>query len=205
MCTKRNHCTPANRSVPDVQEQRANWNRLLAEHDTKNLVFLDESGVNINLTRRYGRAKGGARVCDDVPLATPKNTTVLSSIRTSGECVYTTYSGGTTTEKFIEYLEKHLLPTLDKEKDVLIMDNMRTHHANAVQTALAASGVKVLFLPPYSPDLNPIERLWSKMKAILRHEKIRSADELSDAVARAFSCISHADCLAWFRIITLAR
>ena len=85
------------------------------------------------------------------------------------------------------------------------MDNMRTHHANAVQAVLAASGVKVLFLPPYSPDLNPIERLWSKMKAILRHEKVRSADELSDAVARAFSCISHADCLAWFRIITLAR
>ena len=148
------------------------------------------------LIRRYGRATGGARVCDNVLLATAKNTTVLSSIRTSGECVYTTYSGGTTTEKFIEYLEKHLLPTLDKEKDVLIMDNMRTHHANAVQVVLVASGVKFLFLPPYIPDLNPIERLWSKMKAILRHEKVRVADELSAAVARAFSCISRADCLA---------
>ena len=73
------------------------------------------------------------------------------------------------------------------------MDNMRTHHANAVQAVLAASGVKVLFLSPYSPDLNPIERLWSKMKAILRHEKIRAADELSAAVARAFSRISGAD------------
>lgn len=168
-------------------------------------MFLDESGININLTHRYGRAKGGARVCDDVPLATLKNTTVLSSIRTSGECVYITYSGGTTTEKFIEYLEKHLLPTLDKDKDVLIMDNMRTHHANAVQAVLAASGVTVLFLPPYSPDLNPIERLWSKMKAILRHEKIRAADELSAAVARDFSCIFCADCSAWFRLVHLVR
>lgn len=85
------------------------------------------------------------------------------------------------------------------------MDNMRTHHANAVQAVLAASGVKVLFLPPYSPDLNPIERLWSKMKAFLRHEKVRAADSLSAAVARAFSCISRADCLAWFRIVVSMR
>lgn len=85
------------------------------------------------------------------------------------------------------------------------MDNMRTHHANAVQAVLAASGVKVLFLPPYSPDLNPIERLWSKMKAILRKEKIRITNELSDAVARAFSRISVDDCSAWFRLVGLAR
>ncbi len=81
-------------------------------------------------------------------LTTPKNTTVLSAIRTSGECVYTTYSGGTTSERFIEYLEKHLLATLDNEKDTLIMDNMRSHHAKAVQAVLASSGVKFLFLPP---------------------------------------------------------
>ena len=80
------------------------------------------------------------------------------------------------------------------------MDNMRSHHAKAVQAVLAASGVKVLFLPPYSPDLNPIERLWSKMKAILRHEKIRSAQELPSAVARAFSRMTVADCLAWFHL-----
>ena len=119
--------------------------------------------------------------------------------------MYTTYSGGTTTEKFIEYLEKHLLLTLDKEKDVLIMDNMRTHHAKAVQAVLAASGVKGLFLPPYSPDLNPIEQLWSKMKAILRREKIRVSDDLSDAVARAFSHISVDDCSAWFRLVYLVQ
>ena len=149
--------------------------------------------------------EGELEQCDDLPLATPKNTTILASIRTSGECVYTTYSGRTTTDKFIEYLEKHLLLTLDKDKDVLIMDNMRTHHANAVQAVLTASGVKVLFLPPYSPDLNPIKRLWSKMKAILRHEKIRAADELFAAVARAFSCISCTDCSAWFRLVHLIR
>jgi len=81
------------------------------------------------------------------------------------------------------------------------MDNMRIHHTNAVQAVLSASGVKVLFLPPFSLDLNPIERLWSKMKAILRHEKIRAADELSTAVARAFSYISCTYCSAWFRLV----
>ena len=77
---------------------------------------------------------------------------------------------------------------------------MRTHHAKAVQEVLTAAGVKVLFLPPYSPDLNPIEKLWSKMKAILRKEKVRSADILADAVARAFAHISVNDCSAWFRL-----
>ncbi len=119
--------------------------------------------------------------------------------------MYTTYSGGTTSERFNEYLEKHLLTTLDKEKDVLIMDNMRSHHAKAVQAVLASSGVKVLFLPPYSPDLNPIERLWSKLKAILRREKVRSAQDLPSAVEHAFSCISVNDCLAWFRAVYVVQ
>ena len=165
----------------------------LAEH----LVFLDESGVNTNLTRLYGRAPSSQRAVDHAPLNTPQTTTVLSSIRLDGEKAFTTYQGGTTGERFVQYLKETLLPTL-RQGDIVVMDNMRSHHVKAVREILEAKGMKVLYLPPYSPDLNPIEKMWSKMKAILRCWKIRSLDLLPDAILKALSCVSPLDCSHWF-------
>ena len=135
---------------------------------------------------------------DKTPLNTPKNTTILSSIRLDGSAAYETYSGGTTGERFIEYLKSVLVPTLHKE-DIVIMDNMRTHHISAVREILEQSGIKLLYLPPYSPDLNPIEKLWSKIKSILRKLQARTPETLMDAVAQAFSCVTPSDCVGWFR------
>ena len=132
----------------------------------EHLVFLDESGVNTNLTRLYGRALSSQRAVDHAPLNTPQTTTVLSSIRLNGEKAFTTYQGGTTGERFVQYLKETLLPTL-KPGDIVVMDNMRSHHVKAVREVLEEKGMKVLYLPPYSPDLNPIEKMWSKMKALL--------------------------------------
>ena len=98
-------------------------------------MFLDESGVNINMTRHYARAQRSQRAVDSAPLNTPVNTTILSSIRLDGTCVYTIYQGGTTAERFQQYLEVNLLPTLGPD-DVVIMDNMRSHHARAVKDFL---------------------------------------------------------------------
>ena len=186
-----------NRSVPDVREKRKNWGKLMSEYDINNLVFLDESGVNTNMTRLYARALGGERAIDSTPLNTPQGTTILSSIRINGQTAYTTYPGGTTAEKFAEYLKDILIPTLDKDS-VIVMDNMRSHHAKDVKKVLEQSGIKYLYLPPYSPDLNPIEKLWSKMKAFLRKEKVRIANELPAAIQKAFSTISDSDCEGWF-------
>jgi len=161
------------------------------------LVFLDESGVNTNLTRLYGRAPSSQRAVDHAPLNTPQTTTVLSSIRLDGEKAFTTYQGGTTGERFVQYLKETLLPTL-RQGDIVVMDNMRSHHVKAVREILEAKGMKVLYLPPYSPDLNPIEKMWSKMKAILRSWKIRSLDLLPDAILKALSCVSPLDCSHWF-------
>ena len=132
-----------------------------------NLVFLDESGININMTRHYARSKTNERAVDSTPLNTPCNTTILSSIRLDGRTAHTVYQGGTTAGRFAEYLEDTLLPTLSKD-DIIIMDNMRSHHAKAVRQLLDSSGIRYLYLPPYSPDLNPIEKMWSKIKANLR-------------------------------------
>ena len=137
------------------------------------------------------------RAVDHAPLNTPQTTTVLSSIRLNGEKAFTTYQGGTTGERFVQYLKETLLPTL-KPGDIVVMDNMRSHHVKAVREVLEEKGMKVLYLPPYSPDLNPIEKMWSKMKALLRGWKVRSLDLLPDAVRMALDSVSQLDCRHWF-------
>lgn len=181
----------------DVQEKRREWKKAITSEMVEHLVFLDESGVNTDLTRLYGRALSSQRAVDHAPLNTPRTTTVLSSIRLDGEKAFTTYQGGTTGKRFVQYLKETLLPTL-RPGDIVVMDNMRSHHVKAVREILEANGMKVLYLPPYSPDLNPIEKMWSKMKAILRKWKIRSLDHLPDAIQRALACVSQLDCLHWF-------
>ena len=181
----------------DVQEKRREWKETITPEMVEHLVFLDESGVNTDLTRLYGRALSSQRAVDHAPLNTPRTTTVLSSIRLDGEKAFTTYQGGTTGERFVQYLEETLLPTL-RPGDIVVMDNMRSHHVKAVREILEAKGMKVLYLPPYSPDLNPIEKMWPKMKAILRKWKIRCLEQLPDAIERALACVSQLDCLHWF-------
>lgn len=154
--------------------------------------------MNINMTRRYGRGKGGQRVVDHAPLNTPQSTTILSSIRLNGEMACTTFQGGTTGDKFLTYLKDVLIPTLHPG-DIVVMDNLRTHHIQAVSELLHDAGADVLYLPPYSPDLNPIEKLWSKVKAILRKLRVRSLDVLDDAIRSALNCTSVDDCAGWFR------
>lgn len=163
----------------------------------EHLVFLDESGVNTDMTRHYGRAPSSQRSVDHAPLNTPRTTTILSSIRLDGEKAFTTYQGGTTGESFVQYLKETLLPTL-RPGDIVVMDNMRSHHVKAVRDTLEAAGMGILYLPPYSPDLNPIEKMWSKVKAILRGWKIRCLDLLPDAIRRAHACVSPLDCQHWF-------
>ena len=184
-------------TVFDVQEKRREWKETITPEMVEHLVFLDESGVNKDLSRLYGRALSSQRAVDHAPLNTPRTATVLSSIRLDGEKAFTTYQGGTTGERFVQYLKETLLPTL-RPGDIVVMDNMRSHHVKAVREILEAKGMKVLYLPPYSPDLNPIEKMWSKMKAILRKWKIRCLEQLPDAIERALACVSQLDCLHWF-------
>lgn len=183
--------------MPDVVQKRKDWVKNIQKYASDKLVFLDESGVNTDMTRIYGRAIGGARTVDNAPINTPANTTVLASIRLNGETAYTTYSGGTTGDKFVDYLKTVLIPTLNKG-DVVIMDNMRSHHVKAVKQVIEKAGITLLYLPPYSPDFNPIEKMWSKIKAILRKLRVRTLSELPRAIKYAFSLITQSDCIGWF-------
>jgi len=145
-------------SFPDVTEKREDWTEHLLDYDKNNLVFLDESGINIDLTRIYGRSANGKRCVDKAPLSKQKNTTILSSIRLNRQTIYTTYQGRTNKKKFIDYLKNVLASTLHK-KDIVIMDNMRTHHSKEVMKAIKDLKINVIYLPPYSPDFNPIEKM----------------------------------------------
>lgn len=160
-------------------------------------MFLDECGVNTDMTRRYARSKSNERAADSTPVNTPCSTTILSSIRLNGQTAYTVYRGGTTAEQFAEYLKRILIPALSKD-DIIVMDNMRSHHAKTVKNFLDASGIRYLYLPPYSPDFNPIEKMWSKIKAYLRKVKVRLTTELPNAIDNAFLTVCPSDCSGWF-------
>lgn len=189
---------PASRTVPNVVKKRKSWSDRISGFKVSDLVFLDESSCNTDMTRRYAYSLGGSRAVDSVPFSKSKNTTILSSIQMDGTLHYTTFSGGTTAEAFKAYLENELLPYLSSDS-ILIMDNMRSHHVKAVKALLDHSRVQYVYLPPYSPDLNPIEKLWSKIKVLLRKFKARTVGILPHAIQCAFQAVTQTDCVGWFR------
>ena len=181
-----------------MQRKRSQWIETLSGANAEHQIYLDESGINTNFTRHYAHAVHGKRAMDATLINTPAGTTVLSSIRLNGSLVYTTYQGGTTAQRFREYMGKQLIPSLEKD-DVVIMDNMRAHHAKIVTELLDKAGISYLYLPPYSPDLNPIEKLLSKIKALLRKFKARTVGILPHAIQCAFQAVTQTDCVGWFR------
>lgn len=165
--------------------------------DGKRLIFLDESGININMIRRYGRSVGKHRVVDHAPLSTPSTTTIVSSIRLNGRTVTRAFSGSMTGDRFKEYLKNDLVPTLHPG-DMVIMDNLRSHKVPGVGELIKSAGAILVYLPPYSPDFNPAEPMWSKVKAWYKKHRFSTSSELLAAVPRAFDSVSLSDCLGWF-------
>jgi len=165
--------------------------------DRDKLVFLDESSINTGMTRLYGRAPANKRVVDYTPDVRFERTTILSSVRANGDIVPLVFEGALNGELFKEYISNCLVPTL-KSGDIVVMDNLSSHKVKGVIEPIIDAGATVLYLPPYSPDLNPIEMMWSKMKAYLRKVKAKTKDLLEVAIADALKCISVSDIHAWF-------
>lgn len=183
-----------------MTQERKMWPGLISVSglNTNNLVFLYESGCNTDMTRRYAYSFGGSRAVDSIPLSKPKNTAILSSIQLDETTQYTTFSGGTTEGRFKDYLMNTLLLTMNGDF-MLIMDNMKSYNAKGAKERLAQSGIHYLYLLPYRPDLIPIVKLWSKMKALLYKFKARTLDELPEAIKNAFLEVALSDCVSWFR------
>ena len=165
--------------------------------DTQRLVFIDESGAKTNMTRLYGRAKAGSRAVDDTPSGHWCTTTMISSVRLDGSTACMVVDGATSKDVFRAYVEQILLPTLI-EGDIVVLDNLSAHKNQEVRNLIESAGAELWFLPPYSPDLNPIEKMWSKIKSILRTLKARTEKELINAIAKALEAVNSSDAKGWF-------
>ena len=180
-----------------MAEQRSRWHEQLAAVPAARLVFVDESGANTKMTRLYGRSPVGQRLVARQPQGHYQTSTLIAGVRLHGPSAPWVFEGAMDGEMFLAWVRQGLGPTLHPD-DVVIMDNLATHKVAGVRQAIEAVGARLLYLPPYSPDFNPIENLWSKVKHILRSLSPRTPDQLLQAVARAFAAISTVDCHGFF-------
>lgn len=151
------------------------------------------------MTRRSARARRGVRVQEGVPEGSWKILTILGAMDSHGMLATMTVEAATDEEIFLAYLDRVLCPKL-KPGQVVVMDNLSSHKVLGVRERIEASGARVLYLPPYSPDLNPIEKAWAKLKQQLRAQKARSVEALDQAIAALLPTISPQDATAWFRL-----
>lgn len=158
---------------------------------------MDETGAKTNMTRLYGRAPGGHRVVDAAPNGHWATTTLLASIRLDGSTAPMVIEGATDTDVFEAYVQEVLVPTLSPE-DIVILDNLSPHKSRPVEAAIHGVGARLRFLPPHSPDLNPIEPMWSKVKTFLRALKARTQETLIAGIGQALDTITPADVVGWF-------
>jgi transposase len=183
-----------------VKEKRETWFDTIYDAcggDFARLWFLDESGAMTNLVRTHGRCAQGERCVGKVPQGHWKVLTAVAAIGLQGLAAPFTIDCPMDGEIFNVYLRRVLLPTL-RPGDVIVMDNLSAHKASGVAELVEAAGAKLLYLPPYSPDFNPIEMIWSKVKRLLRSAAARTVDTLHDAFGKALAAVTRSDILGCF-------
>ena len=185
------------RDLERVQTRRSEYGAEIGLEIVGRLKFLDEAGSNLAMTRLYGRAAPGERVYDTVPQNYGENITMLAGLSADGVSASMTIEGAVDGLVFPAYVEQVLTPTLCAG-DVVIMDNLGAHKVKGIKEAIEARGAKVIYLPPYSPDLNPIEKCWSKIKTYLRAAKARTREALEQALKEVLLLVTKKDAQGWF-------
>ena len=180
------------------EEERRHWREQAKELDPSKLVFLDESGSNIALTRLYARAPKGRRAPGSIPRNRRKNTTLLASLSLEGIGETMIVEGAANAQLFEIYIERFLVPSL-QEGQIVVMDNLSIHKGQKVRQAIEAKGCHLLFLPAYSPDFSPIEEAFSKIKAVLRRVGARTQEALQEALIQALLTVTATDASGWFQ------
>lgn len=187
----------AEQDRPDVQERRDSFRREIEPIEPKRLVFVDETGVTTAMTPSYGRAPRGERVVDSAP-ASWESMTVIAAVGLDGARAPLAIPGSSNAATFLAYVEQSLVPAL-RRGDVVIFDNLASHFTPGVAEAIERVGARVLPLPPYSPDLNPIEEMFSKFKGFLRGAAARTRDHLVETIGEALRMVTTEDILGWFQ------
>ena len=186
---------------PDIKARRDAWLDTLTnlcDGDFSRVIFLDESGALTNLVRTYGRSDCGQRCVGSAPQGHWKVMTAVAAVRLDGLTAPFTIDCPMDGEIFSTYVQRVLIPTLRKG-DVVVMDNLSAHKRPQIKRLIEAADATVLYLPPYSPDFNPIEMIWSKVKGLLRSFAARTIDTLHNAFGRAFAAVTKSDILGCFQ------
>ena len=177
--------------------ERAAWKASQPEIDINRLVFIDETGASTKMARRYGRSPYGQRCVAAIPHGHWKTTTFVGALRATGMTAPMVLDGPMDGMAFEAYVTQVLVPTLEPG-DIVVMDNLAVHKRAEVGLAIEAAGAWLLYLPPYSPDLNPIEMAFAKLKAALRKAAARSIEALDHAIAHALAAFTTQECLNFF-------
>jgi transposase len=191
-------CHAAEQERADVAAAREAWREAQGGLSIDRLVFIDETWATTNMTRRYGRARRGQRLVAAVPHGHWKTTTFIGALTADGLVAPTVIDGAVNGEIFLAYVEQVLVPTLTPGK-IVVMDNLSSHKIEGVRTAIEATGAELRYLPPYSPDLNPIEQAFAKLKALLRKIAARSVEALWTAVGQLVDQFAPGECVNYLR------
>jgi transposase len=188
----------ADQDRPDVTEKRAAHASRMPGLDPAKLVFLDETGANTKMTRRYGRAPRGERLVAAIPHGHWKTTTFVAALRSDGLVAPMVIDGAMTGDLFVAYTEQVLVPTL-RPGDIVVLDNLSSHKRVAAVRAIEAAGCSVVYLPPYSPDFNPIELAFAKIKARLRAAELRTIDKIERFFGTVHEAFTPEECTNYIR------
>lgn len=183
-----------------MKQKRASFREEVAQIEVGDLVFVDESGVDTRLVRRYARAAPGERALGSAPFGSYARLTIVGGLTLEGFVAPMSSSSAMNTDLFLGYVDQVLIPELREKKPgaVVVLDNLKPHLAVEVREKLEAAGLGLLYLPPYSPDFAPIEQAWSKLKTLLRTAAARTKEALEAALAEALDQITTADAHGWF-------
>ncbi|MDO8912778.1 MAG: IS630 family transposase [Phenylobacterium sp.] len=184
-------------SRPDILSRRQSWFEGQLDLDPARLVFLDETGATTKMARRHGRALRGQRLRASVPHGHWKTTTFIGGLRLTGMTAPMVLDGPMTGAWFLAYVEQVLVPTLSPG-DIVVLDNLAAHKNASARAAVEAAGATLVFLPPYSPDLNPIENAFAKLKAMLRKAAARTLEQLWSAIAQIIDAFTPRECANYF-------
>jgi transposase len=188
----------AEQDRPDVARRRSQWQAGQAQIDPKRVVFIDETCAKTNMTRRYGRSELGTRLVEKTPCGRWQTTTFLGALRAIGFVAPLTVDGPINGLIFRAWVEQHLAPTL-QSGDIVVMDNLSSHKVVGVRQAIEAKGAELRYLPPYSPDLNPIELAFSKFKKLLRDGAARTVDKLWELCGQVLDLFTEHECRNYFK------
>lgn len=189
----------AEQDRPDILIRRQEWFDAQPDLDPARLVFIDETWASTNMARRYGRCRRGHRLRSAVPHGHWKTTTFIAGLRLTGIVAPMVLDGPINGRSFQAYVDRVLIPDL-RPGDIVIMDNLGSHKGPGVQAAIEAAGATVRYLPPYSPDFNPIEKAFSKLKAHLRKAAERTRDALWDRIGTLIDQITPTECANFFTV-----